>query len=435
MSEIDLGSEKEEFNPFADDDELEDDGTDETVEEDAPEQEKHEARPPKADKSSDSGNPLENAIDKAETKDAEKAKKTLSEKLPVFEFSGASEDIEDTSVTFDELRIAKAVDFPELEDGKRVKWTVEYCGIKKEMTDVKGTSIAKMKAEIEASKAFTDALKKSKDKNPVCKVKPRVAAQTKGTASGYKGVFTCMEEVEAAGKAISILPARDGKVYEVRKNALGVFTTPVVGCKLLSDVQAGFVPALGIPPIPMNLMMRIIAFFRYFTHHHGDSEALVNVYWDSHNKEFIVDTPEQIVSKVSVHSTENPDFLNERFIHYMDIHSHNRMRAFFSATDDNDEKATRLYTVIGCLDKYFPEIKTRISNGGKFHEIDPAEVFEYIAKPFPPEWTKKVTMRSAHKDVSDKEMSCACIAENHLLDILRDKDNACDINEDDGEPL
>jgi len=111
------------------------------------------------------------------------------------------------------------------------------------------------------------------------------------------------------------------------------------------------------------------------------------------------------------------------------------MRAFFSATDDEDEKGTRLYTVIGCLDKYFPEIKTRISNGGKFHEIDPAEVFEYIAKPFPHEWTTKVTIRSAHKDVSDGEVSCACITEKHFLGVLCDKDNVCDMSEDDGALL
>jgi hypothetical protein len=215
-----------------------------------------------------------------------------------------------------------------------------------------------------------------------------------------------LDDVEAAGKVISIVPARDGKVYEIRNTALGRFTTPVVGCEMLSDVRAGYFPAPDIPRIPMNLLMRIIGFFRYFTNQEANSEALVNIYWDKEAKEFAVDTPEQIVSKISVHSNTNPDYLDERYIHFMDIHSHNSMKAFFSATDDQDEKATRLYTVIGRLDKYFPEIKTRISNGGKFHEIDPGEVFELIGLPFPDEWREKVNFRASHKDIGNGTKGC-----------------------------
>ena len=409
---IDLGSAPDvEFDPFADDNDLLDDVTDHAAKEEPTQQTAEPESPPKTaasslaadtDNAPTSDNPLENALDAAETKDAENAKQSLNKKPPVFEFASAKEDIEDTSLTFDELRIAKATDFPELDDGKRVTWSIEYGKITKEITDTKGTTIAKAKSDIEGSKAFVDALKKAKDKNLVCKVKPRVKAQSKGTAtvSGYKGVFTSMEDVEAAGKAISILPAKDGKVYEVRKNHLGTFRTPVIGSDLLSDVKAGFTPAFGIPRIPMELVMKIIAFFRYYTLQGGDNEVLVNIYWDSSGKEFVVDAPSQTVSKVSVHSEENPDYLDDRYIHFMDIHSHNSMRAFFSPTDDKDEKATRLYTVIGRLDSYFPEIKTRISNGGKFLEIDPSEVFEYIARPFPPEWKDNVKLRAAHGDIN-----------------------------------
>ena len=352
-------------------------------------------------------NPLAAAIDAAETKNTEKARQSIYAKPPVFEYAGATENIEDSSQTFDELRISKVVDFPELEDGKRVSWTVEYGKITKNVTDAKGMSVGKMKSDIETSKEFLDALKKAKDKNPICKIKPRVTAQSKGTTeAGYKGVFTNMADVEAAGKIISILPAKDGKVYEVRNTPMGRFITPIAGSDMLSDVRAGFIPAPGISLIPMDMMMRIIAFFRYFTCGGADNEVLVNIYWDSHFKEFLVDTPTQIVSKVSVHSSESPDYQNERYIHYMDIHSHNSMGAFFSATDDADEKATRLYTVIGQLDKYFPEIKTRISNGGKFHEIDPSEVFEHIALPFPEEWKDKVSFRSPHKDYGAENKGC-----------------------------
>jgi hypothetical protein len=70
------------------------------------------------------------------------------------------------------------------------------------------------------------------------------------------------------------------------------------------------------------------------------------------------------------------------------------MDAFFSHVDDRDEKATRLYTVVGRLNRCVPEVKTRISNGGKFLEIDSAEVIEQIGAPFPKEWEEKVRFRN-----------------------------------------
>ena len=85
----------------------------------------------------------------------------------------------------------------------------------------------------------------------------------------------------------------------------------------------------------------------------------------------------------------------------MDIHSHNTMKAFFSTVDDHDEKATRLYTVVGKLDQAVPEIKTRISNGGKFMEIDPASVFEFPELAYPDTWTENVDI-----DAKDRMRSC-----------------------------
>jgi PRTRC genetic system protein A len=320
--------------------------------------------------------------------------KGFADKPPVFEYNGAAENISDIERTFDELRAEKSADFPELEDGKRVSWTVEYGRIIKTVDNPKGMSIGRMKAGIEKSIEFAESFKKSNNKNPVCKVKPRVTAQSKGTLPSYKGVFATMDEALAAAKAISIVPAKDGKVYEIRDTEMGFFITPAVSCETLSDIKAGFTPSL--PRIPSDLMMKVIAFFRHYTQQGGGNEALANIYWDKDNREFIADVPEQAVTGMSVDAQTSGQFADDRYIHYMDIHSHNSMRAFFSQADDRDEKATRLYTVIGRLDGYFPEIKTRISNGGMFLEIDPAEVFERLGAPFPEEWKSKVRFRKCH---------------------------------------
>ena len=74
--------------------------------------------------------PAENPIAAAfEQKTAENTKVGLLEKPPVFYHNGVKEDIEDASMTFEELRIKKSEDFTDLEEGKRVSWSVEYCGI------------------------------------------------------------------------------------------------------------------------------------------------------------------------------------------------------------------------------------------------------------------------------------------------------------------
>ena len=420
---IDLGSEPvgENFDPFAEEDNSDDvaigvatgiatdTATMQELEAEAQAQEEPVAEVPAAAETSAATNtptdaPTKDVVSKAASsaspKETEKSEQEDEDKPPVFEYAGATENIDDTSKSFDELRIEKSSDFPELEDGKRVSWTVEYGKVTKTVADPKGTSIGKMKSDIETSKEFADALKKrGADKNPVCKIKPRVTAQSKGIVSAYKGVFPNMDEAENSGKVISLFPAKDGKVYEMRKTEMGKFITPISGSDILSDVRAGFIPAL--PLIPVELMFKIISFFRYFMNlgaEGAEKEALVNVYWDKVNHGFFVDVPKQVVTKASVNSEISDDYADDRYIHYMDIHSHNSMRAFFSHIDDRDERATRLYSVIGNLDKYLPDIKTRFSNGGTFHEIDPAIVFERVECSFPTAWTENVRFRSLHGD-------------------------------------
>ena len=51
---------------------------------------------------------------------------SLFDKAPIFSYGSAKEPIEDASITFEELRIKKSEDFPELESGKSVSWRVKY---------------------------------------------------------------------------------------------------------------------------------------------------------------------------------------------------------------------------------------------------------------------------------------------------------------------
>lgn len=109
-------------------------------------------------------------------------------------------------------------------------------------------------------------------------------------------------------------------------------------------------------------------------------------------QKFVPFVPEQRVTKdrVSVRLTEQtlPD--EERYLYYADIHSHNSMKAVFSTVDDMDERGTRLYLVVGRLDRFYPEIAARISCGGSFVPIEPSLVLEGVDSGFPAEWSGKV---------------------------------------------
>lgn len=320
--------------------------------------------------------------------DEKAAAQSLFEKAPVFAYGCAKDPITDAAMTFEELRIAKSEDFPELGEGKKVSWSVEYGKVSKPITDPKGKTIQSVKEEIERSKEFLDGLKKSKDKNPDCLVKPRVTAQSKGTAS-YKGLFTSLENAQSSDKTICILPSADGKVYELRKTEMGEFIAPKNNVVDLEMVRAGFTPAL--PLIPQSLLQQIISFFRCYMDEWHEFEALAHILWDRETQEFTVHIPRQTVSKAHIDADLTTDGYSEaRYLHYADIHSHNSMAAKFSPVDDSDEKATRLYVVVGCLDKFFPDITVRMSCGGTYQELDPGVIFEGLGEVYPAEWRENV---------------------------------------------
>ena len=314
---------------------------------------------------------------------------SLFDKPPVFQYGGAREQITDADMTFESLRIQKADDFPELEDASAVTWQVRYGDITKAVPTPKTDTIAAMKAEIEKSKAFLDSLKKGKVKDPECVVKPQIRMQKKGIAD-YKGVFPTLEAARASNKVICLIPSRDGQTYEMRRSELGEFIAPKHKITEFSEVRAGFRPAL--PRIPQELLRSIIGFFRSQMESGAEFEALVRIYWDRKEQKFIPFVPKQRATKdsVTVRLTDEdlPD--DTQYLYYADIHSHNSMKAIFSAIDDQDERGTRLYLVIGHLERFFPEISARISCGGSFVPIEPSLVLEGLDGSFPTEWSGKV---------------------------------------------
>lgn len=349
------------------------------------------------DDTSEEENLLLAAINRQEEKNAQKVAEPIFAQLPIFSYNGTEEPIEDIEQTFEELRLAKADDFPEFDEAQNLKWNVTYGRISKTVAVPRKTKIGQFKREIESSKDFVTALKKATDKHPKCLVKPVINMQKKGEASIYKGAFLYLEDARASQKTITFIPGRDGKVYERRTTEAGEFITPTEelgNITLLDDIRPGFQSSL--PRIPYALMEQALGLFRTMLHKgkgRRPTEALVHIYWDKQEQRYFIHVPKQAVSCVSVDALLDSEELlgSDRYIHYADLHSHNRMPAVFSKTDDHDERATRVYMVVGRLDRYFPEITVRICNGGHFMEIAPEQVLEIppVAH-FPAEWLESI---------------------------------------------
>ena len=329
----------------------------------------------------------------AQKKETESAKSVLTGKLPIFVYGKAKDEIVDTSITFEALRLEKAEDFPELDDGENVSWKVTYGSITKAVTTPKDTTIASFKKKIEESKEFPDAIKKSKG-DMKCEITPTIKAKKKGVMAAYKGLYESVEAAQEGKKAIAYVPSENGRLYEIRSNGVGTFIAETQKAASFQKVRAGFIPAL--PKIPFSILSEILAFFKSYITEEKVTEALAYIFWSKSEEKYFVHIPKQEVSKASVDTTEMP-LNDERFTLVMEIHSHNTMSAYFSADDDKDERATGLYAVVGRFDKVFPDILVRISVGGKFVQVPLEDVFDGFMGDFPEKWKDAVTVKPFKK--------------------------------------
>ena len=315
----------------------------------------------------------------------------LAAKPAIFAYAKVKENIEDRDSTFEDLRQKYEADFPELSDPKTISWTVNYGKTTKSVSNPASDKVYDIKTEIENSKAFKEALKKAKtdaDKNPECIVKLFKKAQTKGEAlSGIKEL--CLTKAEAAqtNKPIVLLPSKDGRVYEQRRNEIGCFTAPAENVREFEDIRAEF--KMALPKIPAHIFSKVMGFFKSISDelHY---EVLVHILYDTEEKEYIIKVPKQRISEASVNS-ETDEPYPDRYIHVMDFHSHNTMPAVFSGTDNADEKETRLYAVAGRFNRTFPEITVRAGCAGKFIPLNPEDVFEGdFFGSYPEEWKENI---------------------------------------------
>lgn len=326
------------------------------------------------------------AVENAKKLSLERQLQSYAEKNPYFSYAEYNDEITNHEISFEALRQKYEIDIPALSDPKKVSWSVRYGSCIKNITNP-GDRIFDVKKEIELSKKFNQEIGNLKPnaKPLVCQVVPRIIAGSKGEAKvpDYKGYSNSIELARASSKPLEIFPGKDGNLYEMRKNKIGVFTAPAVS---LPGDKAPRLFEFLLPKIPFHLILMIIAFFRKCDR----TEALVHILYDTRADKYVVRVPKQKASKDFV-SFSMP-FYPEHLIHVMDIHSHGKMPALFSKTDNQDETETRLYAVIGCLHHFFPVINVRASCGGKYIPVNSNYVFENAPKgySYPERWETQV---------------------------------------------
>lgn len=201
---------------------------------------------------------------------------------------------------------------------------------------------------------------------------------------------------EDASKSTNYVLQGNG-IWEQRRNDIGTFNRKIASCKVLglrSNLTEGW--TLNVPKIPISLLGTAVSFFRKICAETND-EVFLQFFYNKETKQYEIECPEQEVSGASVKYKNSEVFNDPNKVLVFEIHSHNTMEAFFSATDNGDEKADRFYGVVGKLNQHFPSIKMRQVIGGESKDIDIDDLFdldgETYHSQFPEEWRKKVSTR------------------------------------------
>lgn len=197
---------------------------------------------------------------------------------------------------------------------------------------------------------------------------PVLKAHKKGATRGFL-VYT---EVPQPEPPVYHLLDEEGAVWEVRTTQTGRFQAPVKG-----QYRIGFPGCnLAVPRIPVRCLAEIVTRFQA----DPDVEHLAYILFDRRHNAYEVMWPKQRSNSVSVIGEGFME--NEDVFAVAQIHSHGRMPAFFSSTDNEDEIRTGLYGVIGDCQNKRPTLRWRMSCGGNFCILPAQDYFDGDIEPW-----------------------------------------------------
>lgn len=167
------------------------------------------------------------------------------------------------------------------------------------------------------------------------------------------------------GEGLYVVTGRDGYEYRVEKTPFGIFECRVDGAEPRFYMDA--------PKVPGQIFKQVIRFFRKTP----TKEAAIQLFYLRESGTYEIYIPKQKGTEHTVRYNRNAK-KEEQEILFMDIHSHGSYPAFFSQTDNKDEKGTRLYMVIGSLARdpitYSWDLRAGIA--GAYQNLKLEDIFE-----------------------------------------------------------
>ena len=172
-----------------------------------------------------------------------------------------------------------------------------------------------------------------------------------------------------------ILVAANG-VFEVVKTPIGMFNIklavlilPIPGLKKFNDEYLWSIPKPNISFLYDLMALNKAVLNKY------QSEVFAPLVFNVVTRKYEIVVPKQVVS--GAHVTYDKITYPKNTIQVIDHHSHASMGAFFSGTDDADDKQVRfkISIVIGKNNTANPEIKARLTINGNFVNVNVDSLF------------------------------------------------------------
>lgn len=227
---------------------------------------------------------------------------------------------------------------------------------------------------------------------PVAAAKPKEMTEEekqlfKAMAAARSKVYTSYEEAIADEnpKVDSFFPSPTGWMCLQRRkiddNEL-IFIKKADKCPLIDAVD----PRIEITvnnKIPKELLVEIVGSFARICNLNGN-EAAAQIYREkepaegSTEKKYVIYYPEQTISGAQVTYANDLGMLEMRKTHelIMELHSHNRMQAFWSGTDNANEKDCGFYMVIGTFGSATATYKCRVKYGDLYTDFPAHNIFD-----------------------------------------------------------
>ncbi|MDD3797437.1 MAG: Mov34/MPN/PAD-1 family protein [Lachnospiraceae bacterium] len=181
--------------------------------------------------------------------------------------------------------------------------------------------------------------------------------------------------LKSSRKGLEIISTNPDWKHEIivdeKGNEWRVETTPFAIFKYNRTENAPVEFTLRAPRIPIVLIKQTILIFKK----NPNLERAVQIFYDKKNQNYELYEPVQETAAATVIFERNHEKEQEMSL-VMDIHSHGMYRAFFSMTDNYDEKGIRFYMVIGNLDREDWTCALRAGLAGHFGEVHPNDIFD-----------------------------------------------------------